>query len=136
MFLYSSGTASDSICPKGWRLPGYDGSGSWYEMLKLYSSREDGDATSLEQGDTIALFSPLTFLRSGRYNYSSGSLDLRTSVGSYWSGHYYLITNSHYLLFSSTNLSPQDGYTRGYGYTLRCLARQGQKETPLFRHCF
>ena len=120
--LHSSGTASDSICPKGWRLPGNEGEKSYVEMLKLYSNR-NGNTSDLTQGDTVAMLTQLAFLRSGDYNYSSGSLSNRTSYGYYWSGHYYSVTDSHLLYFGSTVLNPQSGSGRGYGFALRCLAR-------------
>ena len=122
MLCYSSGTASDSICPKGWRLPGISGGGSYRELLKLYSNRT-GNISGLTQGDTVAMLAQLSFLRSGSYHCASGSLSLRTSYGYYWSGHYDSIADSYYLYFYSTNLYPQNGNRRGFGFALRCLAR-------------
>ena len=119
---HSSGTASDSICPKGWRLPGSSGEDSYSELFQKYTSHSAWD-TIPANADTAVQINPLNFLRSGYYNYDSGSLNYRTSRGYYWSGHYYSITNSHLLDFYSTRLYPQVGYDRGYGYSLRCLAR-------------
>ena len=121
-YYHSSGTASDSICPKGWRLPGYSGDGSYVELLKPYSNRS-GNASDLAQGDTIAQVSPLAFLRSGGYSYSGGAPTNQASYGGYWSGKPYSVTNAYYLRFASTSLSPQDNNRRGTGRSVRCLAR-------------
>ena len=118
----SSGDAPDSICPKGWRLPGYDDNKSFYHLVRVYVGRSGG-TEGLTQGTTVMQISPLSFLRSGRYSYESGSLDTRTSYGSYWSGRSYSITNSYYLSLWSTRLYPQYNYYRGTGFALRCLAR-------------
>ena len=121
IYLFSSGTASDSICPKGWRLPGYSGSGSYLELLKPYSNRS-GNTGDLVQSDTVMQISPLSFLRSGDYGCDSGALNSRTSRGFYWSGHFYSYADSRNLRFYSTYLYPQYGDYRGLGFSLRCLA--------------
>ena len=117
--LHSSGTASDSICPKGWRLPGYSGSGSWYDLVRKYNNGTGNSAPK----DTFLQISPLSFFRSGRYYYVSGALYYRTSIGDYWSGRFYSRTNSYNLDFGSTYLYPQHEFDRGYGFSLRCLVR-------------
>ena len=91
-------------------------------MLKLFSGR-GGYASGLKQGDTVAMLTQLSFLRSGRYNYDSGSLYGRTSDGYYWSGRFYSILDTYGLVFASTGLLPQGGVNRSHGFSLRCLAR-------------
>ena len=103
-------------------LPAYSGEGSYINLLQPYSNRS-GNKDSLTQGDTVLLLPPLSFLRSGHYNYDSGSLGSRGSYGRYWSGRFYSRVYSYGLDFNSTNLSPQNGYNRGSGFTVRCLAR-------------
>ena len=121
MSCFSSGTASDSICPKGWRLPGSSGDGSYNDLVQIYANRSGGNNSS--DIDTIVQISPFGFLRSGRYLYDSGSLSGRTSYGDYWSGRFYSITYSYSLIFHPTGLGPQYGDYRGLGFSLRCLAR-------------
>ena len=121
MLCFPSGTASDSICPKGWRLPGYSGSGSFLELLKPYSNRTV-NASGLENLDTVAQISSLTFIYSGDISYSSGGL-AGFSSGLYWSNRSYVYYGSYLLSFDSTHFTPQNGGDRGYGLTLRCLAR-------------
>ena len=77
-----------------------------------------------EPRDTILQLPPLAFLRSGDYGYSGGGLSNRTSDGYYWSDR---LSNS--LDFSSSVLRPQGGSARGYGFSLRCLARIEPKGT-------
>ena len=119
MHSHSSGTASDSICPKGWRLPGYDGSGSYYDLAQKYNNGTENKKPK----DTIMQVYPLTIIRSGYYYYSDGKLYNRASFGYYWSGRHSSIVNSYYLDFSSTRLIPQNGSERGRSFSIRCLAR-------------
>ena len=73
--------------------------------------------------DSIIQFSPLDFIRSGLYNYSSGGINGRSGSGYYWQLRVYSETNARSLGFASTGLNPQDGNYKGYGFTVRCLAR-------------
>ena len=116
------GDAPDSICPSGWRLPSYSGSGSFYNLVLLYLGRE-GTVNETEQVSTALQFAPLEFTRTGSYYWSSAALNYRGSRGYFWSGRSYSSTGSYYLVFNSTGVGPQNGVTRGYGFSLRCLAR-------------
>ena len=118
---HSSDTASDSICPKGWRLPGYDGSGSYLELLKPYSNRSGNK--DFTNADTVIQLAPLSFLRAGLLDYSNGNLNYRALGGFYWSSRHNSHINGHYLYFSSPDLHPQNSSDRGYGFSVRCLAR-------------
>ena len=67
---------------------------------------------------------PLSFLRSGYYNYDSGGLDSQRAYVLYWSLHGYNSgTYAYYLDFRSTLVTPQRGGARGSGFAVRCLAR-------------
>ena len=120
----SSGTASDSICPKGWRLPGYDGDGSYYDLVERYVSRSSTshDANS----DTVMLISPLSFIRSGYYFYV-GDLKYNAEVGLYAYSRFNSAIISHNMVLAYNYLKAQNynnySYNRGSGYSLRCLAR-------------
>ena len=118
-------------------LPAYSGEGSYINLLQLYSNRSGG-ATELSQGDTVLLLPPLSFLRSGHYSFTSGSLAARDSYGYYWSSSFYSRLLSYLLDFGPTRLRLQVGYDRGYAFPVRCLARlNGARMLPphLPHHC-
>ena len=112
----TTGDAPDSICPYAWRLPGYSGSGSYYDLMtNIY--RPSG-----ANKDTIVLSVPLSFLRAGNY-VSSGSLYEQALFGGYWSSRRNGTTGAYFLGFAWDYLSLQSSVNRSYGFSLRCLAR-------------
>ena len=119
----SSGDAPDSICPRGWILATYSGNKSYYNLISDVYGRINGSANY--NADSI-LHIPLSFLRSGNYNYDGGSRNNRNSNGNYWESRTYLNSNvpyAYYLVFFSTNLNPQNGNNRGNGFSVRCVSR-------------
>ena len=129
---HSSGTASDSICPKGWRLPESYGDETYSNLIHIYHAKT---GNKLSHGDTIIQIAPLNFLRAGIYDYTSNSLTFRTTYGYYWSGRYYSIPNSYRLPFEATGLHLQNSNSRGYGFSLRCLARLKVGLQNMKRYC-
>ena len=102
-------TATDSICPKGWRLP---------------TSRSGGKFDTLVGGlnSTTITQAPYYFNPSGYVG--SGSLRYAGSNGSYWSSTAYSSTsNAYYLYFTSGYVNSSDNYRRYFGQSVRCLAR-------------
>ena len=82
----------------------------------------EGDSTP-NNVDTSIVLSPLGFTRSGFYSYGSGLLDYQSSGGRYWSRTPSGEADADRLNFGSTGLYPRYYVPRGYGFTLRCLAR-------------
>ena len=78
---------------------------------------------SYENKEAPVQTSVLSFLRSGGYNYSLGSLSSRGSDGYYWSSRASNTTNAYYLNFNSTYLSFAYSLNKGFGFTLRCVVR-------------
>ena len=118
----ASGTAEDSICPKGWMLPTYDGNKSYYNLIiNVYGGIEIANISN-SQADEYILNNPLSFFRSGHYRWESASRSYRGSRGNYWESHIASNTYSNYLGFTSTNLAPQRGNNRGYGFSVRCVS--------------
>ena len=114
---HSSGTASDSICPKGWRLPGYSGSGSWLESLQEYIVLDKHTNANI---DAVLQLTPFSLTRAGR----NAASNYRTLIGFYWSNYFSSISIAHYLSFTASGgLYPQDSYERMLGLSLRCLTR-------------
>lgn len=129
----TSAYASESICPKGWKLPGYsdNDSGSYDYMLQQYGTQNKinsaaGAVASPINGDTydIAL-SPLFFVRSG-YNisnffYNAGQEGRYWSSRSYYQSDYGGTTLAYSLLFAADYVSPSNQSKLSNGYSLRCL---------------
>ena len=65
------------------------------------------------------LSSPLSYVRSGYYDWYSTGLSYRGSYGCYWSLRSANTTASYYLRFNSSYLYPQYGDRRGNGFAVR-----------------
>ena len=134
---YISGSATsradDSICPKGWKLPSNNALNSdvqdFYGLIKggyglgnNTDSTQNNNNTISNSVDAMLGVFPLSFLRSGRYGWSSGGLNYRGGDGYYWSAANNSDTNSYLLYFNSPYLSPRRIDTKGYGFAVRCVA--------------
>ena len=101
--------ATDSICPKGWRLPTSRSGGEFDTLVG------DLDSTTITQA-------PYYFHPSG--NVYSGSLRLAGYKGDYWSSTAYSSASyAYYLSFRSGDVRPSDYNYRYVGRSVRCLAR-------------
>ena len=108
----TSQEATDSICPKGWKLPTSNNS----------NSGSFGGLVGSLNGTTITQ-APYYFNPSGRV--ASGSLRFAGSHGDYWSSAAFSNTGLAYgLYFLSGNLNPSYNPFRYYGQSVRCLASQ------------
>ena len=120
--------AKDSICPRGWQLPTYATTDpkSYYNLIirvyggnnRPYANRLDGTLA-----DSILLAQPLSFLRSGSYYWQAASRNSRGSYGYYWESRINSVMVAYNLYFSSSTLYPQNNYSRGYGFSVRCVSR-------------
>jgi len=68
---------------------------------------------------------PLNFLRTGYYYRTDGNVNNRTSSGDWWSDASSSDTNGYSLGTGSTNVFLQLNYSRGYGFAVRCVVREG-----------
>jgi len=66
---------------------------------------------------------PMGLARAGGYSCNNGGLGRQSSDAYYWSHRIYSSAGSYYLDFGSGSVSPQYGDRRGYGFSVRCLAR-------------
>ena len=115
----TSQDATDSICPKGWKLPtsNNSNSGSFQALMNAYSI---GNNTA---GSTAITQTPLYFNPSGYVN--SGSLWYAGNEGDYWSSTANSSTSNAYALyFYSGFVGPSYDYYRYGGQSVRCLASQ------------
>lgn len=112
----TSQEATDSICPKGWRLPTSRSSGEFQALMTAYG------ISSNSAGSTAITQTPLYFNPSGYVN--SGWLWDAGYYGSYWSSTAYGLPDIAYSLdFYPDDVSPSSSYTRYDGISVRCLAR-------------
>ena len=106
-----------SICPKGWTLPTNGDRGvnkSWAKLLDVY-----GVTTGAQ-----LLTKPLGFIKYyGYWNWYNASEYGQGSSGYFWSGTPSSETNAYYLGYNSGGVNPQDNSSKGYGFSIRCVAR-------------
>ena len=106
--------ATRDICPKGWKLPPYSGTGSI------------GSITSYKDA-----FSPVY----GGY-YDGGSRKSASTIGYWWSTKTYDINRRFFLYYvngslsASLNSNTDTGY-RSYGYYVRCVKKSDFEKDPL-----
>ena len=118
--------ATQSICPKGWKMPIID---SNYENKNLsiskltnaYGITNNSNGTS----DANLRAAPLYFVRGGRVVLDSNNVGTMSSIGGngfYWS---ILATDVAYAratVFWGSYVGPKDNYKRTYGFSVRCVA--------------
>ena len=113
--------ATNSVCPKGWRLPqmrnyvSYDVGENDFANLNFYYN---GGKTNTGAG---LLAAPLYLVRSGQVRYTS----IYSFGGSsyYWSSTVGSVTDAYRLNFAGSNVNPAINSTRSYGSSVRCIAR-------------
>ena len=117
----SSGTATQSICPKGFELPTSGDSfnsapGSFYNLLNQY-----GFTSSTGSGTNSITRVPLFFIRSGwvtpSYYLSNAGYD-----GYYWSSVAPVTVNAYFLYFRLRSVVPSNVTGRYTGQSVRCVA--------------
>ena len=106
---------TNSVCPKGWRLPGNSGDYSFSNLFGQY-----GLPTSNTSGDYVSTVeaSPLSFTRAGYYNSGYSS---QGSYGYYWSRVPNSSTFAYYFLYGSSSFYPQDYNYKNLGFSVRCV---------------
>ncbi len=107
----------DSICPKGWQLPQNSGTKSFNNLIRTVYG------ISATNTDASVIAEPLHFIRSGNYYWYGGTLDDQGTHGNFWSATAKSGPRAYYLYFSSGGLHPQTYNIKGYGCTVRCVAR-------------
>ena len=131
--ISTTGTiASNSICPKGWRLPNasqtdneYNEFGIMFYKAGITLNLSNGNS-SVGYKDGITSFNQL---RSNPYYFvRSGSITGSTIVNSGFSGNYWSSTVSgsthiYGLYIDGNGLYPANNSNRSYGRPIRCLAR-------------
>ena len=114
----SSGNASQSICPRGWKLPSTNGTNT--DFQGLYNAYKG--STGAETSTNMRASDGPAFVLSGlRY---SGSTYFQGIEGNYWSSTASNSNYAYYLNLASSYVSPAGGYGDKYsGYSVRCVAQ-------------
>jgi len=118
------------ICPKGWQLPRYTGSGSWMTLIRdtYHVISTQGDQSTVSGGNTAANNTlhgfPFSLPYSGDVGRGSGSTVSRGTYGNFWSAAPSSSTNSRHLGFNGTAVWPEGSYYRTNGFSVRCVAQQ------------
>ncbi|MBR3135080.1 hypothetical protein IKG54_00750 [Candidatus Saccharibacteria bacterium] len=106
-----------SICPKGFTLPVNGDSTrdkSWAKLL---------DANGVTTGAQL-LTKPLGFTKYyGIWHWHRASESEQGSLGFFWSGTPSSETSAYDLDYNSGHVSPQSSVDKGYGFSIRCVAR-------------
>ena len=113
--------ASNSVCPKGWRLPqirnyiSHNISNNDFANLNFYYNDSKTDTA------VGLMAAPLYFMRSGDVN--GTALNAFGNYGYYWSSTVNNYTNAYDSYFTSSNVVLNAGGQRSRGFSVRCIAR-------------
>ena len=115
--MVAPAVATDSICPKGWRLPSDSGDGSFQNLMNTYNIAND------TTGAAVVLTTPLNFVRSGYYYFNDDKIYNKGRTGHWWA----TIAGStasyaHELHVDSVHVYYGWDY-KGDGLSVRCVAR-------------
>lgn len=114
----SSGNATNSICPKGWRLPTGGSSGEFQALATAYGGTGSAGAQALQA-------KPVPGFTLGGFIWNDGDgFGNKGSSGRYWSS---TASNANYaysLSFNSSGVYPANNYSKYSGYSVRCVSRQ------------
>ncbi len=123
-------TFDDSICPKGWKLPGdseqFDTDSNlstYYSLFNTNHGITTAESITNDNNDALLHAFPLSFVRSGYYTEYHGSIYYRGNRGFYLTSHTNNRFNNRMLFFEPTNIMPRRAYTQGQGSAIRCVAR-------------
>lgn len=121
----SVGNASNSICPKGFKMPN-SRENDFGQLFLAHGIIDSVDSRSFsENGLTKIASNPLFFIRSGLIDNRSKLVDYNR-YSEYWNGTTAQYTDYITLLFFSNtyiNASYYEGNNAGLGRSVRCLAR-------------
>ena len=114
----SSGNATESICPAGWRMPG----GS--STIALTATPPTGEYQNLYTNHYTTYAAYRAALRlplSGWFNNGSPSYQGSYGEGKFWSSTRALDSFMYYLGLDTSSIDPAKSLNRGYGLSVRCV---------------
>ena len=144
-FSTNNNSTAGDLCPTNWRLPkggnktrivSNDDNEFWNLVVDALNNSTNpanyassttpyyNGATEAGPVDALVRTWPNNFLHSGYVN--GASLSTRGSYGRYWSSTAYSSNGAYGLYFYSTSVYPgTSGYTKYYGWAIRCMVSSG-----------
>ena len=123
--------ANNSVCPKGWRLPIATNSDesiyefgdllyTYYNIITTKTSNNSNISYTINGFNDIRK-NPLWYIRPGGID--NNTLNASTIDGYYWSSTTNSNATAYNLLFRDSGLGPARILNKGFGFSIRCLAR-------------
>lgn len=110
-FTWDEAMDIEKKLPDGWRLPTRS---EWAILAEEFGTDDNGELDGAKLSEALDL--PLSGYRYGGSTYSQGS------YGYYWSSVAYNNNYAYNLLLNSSDVYPQDYYSKWNGFTVRCIA--------------
>jgi uncharacterized protein (TIGR02145 family) len=104
--------ATNDICPAGWRMPIGGGTGEFYALYNQYNFENLMRKPITEGGAAYAL--------SGTFGYNAPAPG---GVGGNWSSTHVIDTSLYVIHVRTDGVSPNTGYRRHNGLSVRCLVK-------------
>ncbi|MBQ6394256.1 hypothetical protein IJH97_00655, partial [Candidatus Saccharibacteria bacterium] len=119
----TTGTVTESVCPKGWQLPNNTGTKSFNTLMSAYSlPTTNGNSAAHNAAVRTIQQAPLNFSLAGHYNNLSIG---EARFANYWSRIVFTdnVNTAYNLLFNSEYgvFYPQSNYDKYYGFSVRCV---------------
>ncbi len=114
---YGGTTPQNSICPKGWRLPGQNASGGDYDTL--YSRYVPTTSETLDQG---LISSPVYLVRGGNMN-SYDKTSYAGNLGHYWTSEPNDEDSAMFYRFGYDDYGHSGDWGKEDARSVRCVAR-------------
>jgi len=119
-----AGEASMDICPKGWQLPRYTGSGSWMYLIKdTYNLISSQGSQGNKHVNNILHKFPFTLTYGGYVYQSSGSTVSQGSGGDLWSIGANSSAGARHLFFGGNYVYPEGDSYKSNGFPVRCVSK-------------
>lgn len=114
----SISNATNSICPKGWRLPTGGSSGEFQALATAYGGTGSAGAQALQT-------KPVPGFTLGGYIWNDGGgFGDKGSYGTYWSSNVFDANRAYSWYVSSSRVYPANNRNKYSGYSVRCVSRQ------------
>ncbi|MBR3220300.1 hypothetical protein IKF76_00315, partial [Candidatus Saccharibacteria bacterium] len=115
----TSGVATSSICPKGWRLPTSNSTTADFNAMTNSIIQLDTNANNVPDKSFVMQSAPHYFNLAGNYN---GGANYRGVYGNWWSSTPNTASYGYSLRLSRASVHPQYYGSRAYGFSVRCVA--------------
>jgi uncharacterized protein (TIGR02145 family) len=118
---YSSGDATEDICPLGWRLPTGGSGGEFKNLCNIITGATCANEVSMNFDDVNSLQYILSSSLSG-WGWESGAVS-QGYLGIYWSSSFYNASEMHSVTAYESKFVPGAYSGRHYGRSIRCVLK-------------